>query len=57
MPFEISGFEYQIDECGRCIENGMTESPNYTHKQSIEVINTLDRIRKEWDMILTSESR
>ena len=57
MPFEISGFEYQIDECGKCIENGMTESPNYTHKQSIEVINTLDRIRKEWDMILTSESR
>ena len=49
-PFELTGFEYQIDECRRCIEQGLTESPAYTHKQSIQVIKTLDSVRKKWNM-------
>ena len=50
MPFEFTGFEYQIDECCRCIELGLSESPSYSHSQSIAVINTIDRIRDKWGM-------
>lgn len=49
-PFKITGFEYQIEECCHCINQGSTESPSYTHKQSIEIMQTLDRIREKWDM-------
>ena len=49
-PFELTGFEYQIKECCKCMEQGLTESPAYTHAQSIQVIKTLDMIREKWNM-------
>ncbi len=49
-PFASTGFEYQIEECCARIECGAVESPYYTHKQSIEVIKTLDEVRAAWGM-------
>ena len=49
-PFEINGFEYQIYECCDCIGRGLTESPDYTHRQSIQVAKTLDAVREKWGM-------
>jgi Predicted dehydrogenases and related proteins len=54
-PFELTGFEYQIDECLRCIEQGMSESPYYTHEQSIQVMQTLDMTREKWNMRFSFE--
>jgi predicted dehydrogenase len=47
IPFEINGFEYQIREAGRCIENGMLTSSQLTEDFSVGVMQTLDDIRSQ----------
>ena len=42
-PFEISGFEYQIREVGRCLQEGMLESPIMTWQDSIDVMDIVDQ--------------
>ena len=42
-PFEISGFEYEIREVNRCLQEGMLESPMMTWQDSIEVMDIVDQ--------------
>ena len=55
MPFEYGGFEYQIRESQKCIQEGKTESKFYTHKQSIEIMRTLETVRNKWGMKFSFE--
>ncbi|PXV85299.1 putative dehydrogenase [Lachnotalea glycerini] len=50
MPFEINGFEYQIRETNRCILEGRLESEVLTNRDSLEVLNIMDRIRSSWGL-------
>ena len=43
-PFEISGFEYEIREVGRCLQEGLLESPIMTWQDSIEIMDLVDHI-------------
>ncbi len=43
-PFELSGFEYQIREVGRCLQEGALESPLMTWQDSLEVMDIVDQI-------------
>lgn len=49
-PFEINGFEYQIEEAEKCILSHLQESPNYPHQESIGIMQSLEDIRKLWGM-------
>lgn len=44
----ISGYEYQVFECQRCLSEGLIESPMMPHAETLSVMNQMDTLRKEW---------
>jgi len=44
----ITGYEYQVMECRRCIEQGLLESPMMPHEETIDIMRQMDTLRKEW---------
>lgn len=44
----INGYEYQVIECKRCIEDGLKESPMMPHQETIDIMKQMDALRKEW---------
>jgi predicted dehydrogenase len=47
IPHPINGFEYQIEESMKCIEQNMQCSDVMSHRDSIGVLNVMDNIRKQ----------
>lgn len=47
----ITGYEYQVIECKRCIDEGLLESPMMPHKETISIMKQMDELRKEWGVI------
>lgn len=45
MPFEINGFEYQIEEVVNSINQGKLESDIMSWKDSIEIMNIMDSVK------------
>lgn len=45
MPFDINGFEYQISEVVKCINEGKLQSEIMSWNDSIEIMNIMDYIR------------
>lgn len=50
FPFVINGFEYQINEVERCLKNHAVESSVMTHKNTIDVMSLMDKIRSDWGL-------
>ncbi|AIF52270.1 Gfo/Idh/MocA family protein [Pelosinus sp. UFO1] len=50
FPFVINGFEYQINEVERCLRNHAVESSVMTHKNTIDVMSLMDKIRSDWGL-------
>lgn len=48
MPFEINGFEYQVREVIKCIENGKISSSIQTPENTIAVMEIMDALRMQW---------
>lgn len=46
---EAEGFEYEIEEVERCLKAGLLESPLMTWKESIDIMETMDKIKADWD--------
>lgn len=44
----ITGYEYEVIECRRCIEAGLIESPMMPHQETIDIMRQMDALRKEW---------
>lgn len=47
-PEQISGYEYQIEASADAIEKGMTECPQMPHKTTLNIMNVMDELRKQW---------
>lgn len=47
IPHPVNGFEYQIEESMRCIEQNLQCSDVMTHRDSIGVLSVMDDIRKQ----------
>lgn len=50
IPFEVNGFEYQIQEVNRCVAAGMSTSDILTKEDTLTVLTLMDDIRNSWDM-------
>lgn len=50
VPEQISGYEYQFIEAVKCIKAGRTESESIPFADTIWVMETMDRLRADWDM-------
>lgn len=44
----ITGFEYQVLECQRCISENLVESPMMPHSETVAIMHQMDVLRKEW---------
>lgn len=44
----ITGYEYQVMECRRCLEAGLLESPMMPHAETLDIMRLLDSLRAEW---------
>ncbi|MNO37108.1 1,5-anhydro-D-fructose reductase [compost metagenome] len=47
---ESEGYAYEAEEVGRCLIEGLKESPLMTLKESLEIMRLLDQIRKQWGL-------
>lgn len=47
----VNGYEYQVVECRRCIEEGLVESPMMPHEETISIMKQMDQLRKEWGVV------
>lgn len=44
----VNGYEYQVLECKRCIEEGILESPMMPHEETLSIMQQMDALREEW---------
>ena len=44
----VTGYEYQVFECKRCIEQGLLESPMMPHAETLAIMKQMDELRKKW---------
>ncbi|MDR3711785.1 MAG: Gfo/Idh/MocA family oxidoreductase [Puia sp.] len=51
----VNGFEYQIRETMRCMDNGLIESPDLTHAFSLSMSRVMDAIRKQCGVFYPGE--
>ncbi len=54
-PNEINGYEYEIKEVHRCLNNGLKESPLVPHADTVRVMKLMDECRRQWNMLFNEE--
>lgn len=47
----VTGYEYQVFECKRCIEQGLIESPMMPHTETLSIMSQMDALRREWGVV------
>ncbi len=50
FPYEGQGYQFEADEVMTCLREGRAESALMPLDESVEVMETLDRIRAEWGL-------
>lgn len=50
LPLESTGFEYQIREACRCVQQGRIQSGIMTPENSIATMAIMDELRRQWGM-------
>lgn len=54
-PFRATGFEYEIEEVGRCLQAGLLESPVMPHALTLASMRLMDAIRAELGVVYPQE--
>jgi predicted dehydrogenase len=49
-PYEGNGYTHEAAEAMRCLRAGLPESPGMPLAETVEIIETLDRVRAEWGL-------
>ncbi len=55
VPEQISGYEYQFEECMERIGKGETETVSMPLADSVRVMEVMDCIRKDWGLVYPQE--
>ncbi len=55
IPEQISGYEYELKECIRAIQERKLEAPSMPLKDTLFVMEVMDRLRKQWGMVYPKE--
>ncbi len=50
VPPQITGYEYQLLECKRMLEEGRTESESMPLADTIRMMEVMDRLRADWGL-------
>jgi len=52
---EREGFAYEAEEAGRCLREGLIESPVMPLDESLAIMRTMDEIRRQWGLVFPFE--
>ena len=52
---DINGYEYEIREVHRCLDEGLKESPLIPHCDTMRVMKLMDECRRQWNMKFDGE--
>ena len=55
FALEGNGYNYEAVEVGRCIRAGLTESAAAPLDETLAIMGTMDRIRRQWDLRYPTE--
>lgn len=55
VPYEGNGFNYEVEEVGRCLRAGLLESPIMPLDETISIMRTMDTVRAEWGLVYPTE--
>ena len=55
VPKQISGYEYEFQEAVRCIREGKTESDSMPMERTLQVMEIMDSLRKQWGVVYPQE--
>ena len=55
VPEQVNGYEYEFSEAARCIAEGKLEADSMPHADTIEVMEMMDSLRKEWGVVYPQE--
>ena len=55
VPEQISGYEYEFQEAVRCIREGKTQSDSMPMERTIQVMELMDSLRKDWGVVYPQE--
>ena len=55
MPKQLTGYEYEVNECIECIRNGKTQSISMPADESVYMMKIMDDIRHEWGLVYPME--
>lgn len=50
IPNQITGYEYQVMECDKCLKEGRIESYSMPLDESIKIMELMDNIRDSWNL-------
>ncbi len=56
LPEQVNGYEYEILETIDCIQKGQRECPSMRHEDTLEVMEMMDSLRKEWGVRYPSDA-
>lgn len=57
IDFPGQGYQFEVDEVNRCLEEGLLQSPNYSWEDSLALIATLDEIRQDIGLYYPGEEQ
>lgn len=55
LPPQINGYEYEVLACIRAMETGALECEEMPHRETIEIMEQMDRLRREWGVVYPFE--
>ena len=55
IPEQISGYEYQFEECRESLMKGRTESVSMSLSDSIKMMEIMDSLRAQWGLVYPQE--
>lgn len=47
FDFPGMGYQFEVEEVNRCIEEGLTQSPNHSWQDTLDLLSTMDEIRDD----------
>lgn len=56
-PIIGSPLKYEAEEVIRCLKLGLKESPLMPLEESVQIMETMDEIRKPWDLLYENDTR
>ncbi len=55
LPLQGKGYSYQANEFMRCLDDGLLENEAIPLQESLQIMQTLDRLRKQWGLLFPRE--